>query len=1270
LEITDEDATNDTDVDVVLITGSAGRVNSYTTQTVTFPGGSSADETLTITVTDNSLCDGNTIIGFQLQNISGGQGTPFVGTNDEYDLSITDNDVCTGVSFAVTSATVSEGVGTYNVAVDITDFSTTQATTVDLVLTSGSATRINNYTTQTVTFPANDGSTQNVTLTVTDNSSCDGTANLGFELQNVAGGQGTPFIGPNSARTLNITDNEGVVGEVIARQAFDGLGTDTWAITAGSGNISTTTGTGDSPANSRILSSTASWQSTNGTNTLDLGTIDVSGFENVVISVRNAAVSGNSGNGIDPGDRIRVFVDVDGAGFPGTADVQVNGNSTNNNARWLYTGTQGASTTAGTPITVDCPDPSSTPSTVNGPGTITVSIPNGSQTVALRLIANSNSNEIWNVDDIQVTGDYCVATYYSRADGNVGDAIWSETPSGTAGSAVFSRFKSMVVQNGDQVNINASTRVNDLAVNTGGQLDLSAFTLTVSGDYVDIDGTMTAADNSTLRLNGTALTTVESADTLGLFNLTANTPGDLLTDATINIRGTLLLEDGEFDASLGSVILQSDNTGTGRLGPVASGATFTGDMTVQRYIPAGATNWRFLGSPVAGQTVNEWKDDFYTAGFPGSHSPGFSNPVGSGILWPSIREYDETLAYAHIDTGWVGVANITQTLDAAQGFAAWCGTGLNTTTAFTIDVTGAPHVALTPISRSLDYTNNSAPTIDGWNAVSNPLASPVLFSALSTTNLDDYFYIFNPTAGNMAAYDVSDLLGTNGGVDTIQSSQAFMVKANASGASIAFEEADKVNDRVGGFFGGAQQSLFNGVRLKLTSGVNTFFDEAIVSFGAGTPEVDERDVPKMIFSHPAAPQIASRMEGGLFAINATAGYTDALEIPLMVDARVDGEYTVTATGMENIGLTCLVLEDLVTGTLTPLSEGASYTFTMAADASTEEARLLLHASVPVPLYAEGTSCHNTTDGRGTVIHVGNGPMDITWSDANGAVQLEQTIAAGVAIHEGLAAGEYNVTVSSTAGCGALHTNFTITSPAALEVTAANTDATCPNTADGQVDLMVLGGTAPYHFVWSDGSDLEDLVAGAGTYTVTVTDDRGCGISTPAFTIGAGEGPTAGAEVSATTTLVNVPVTFTSTSTEGEVVWAFGDGQISTEAAPQHSYSTPGTYTVSLTVTNGECSDTWTMEMQVETSTSILDNEHLVTNAWYGNDKFVVEHTINNGMPVTIEVMDATGRLHIRRQVAGTPARVSIPAEGLSTGVWFVRVGNTSTTRTVRVPLVR
>ncbi|MCB9178479.1 MAG: PKD domain-containing protein [Flavobacteriales bacterium] len=878
---------------------------------------------------------------------------------------------------------------------------------------------------------------------------------------------------------------------------------------------------------------------------------------------------------------------------------------------------------------------------------------------------------IWNIDDIEIRGDYCATTYYSRADGDVGDAIWSETPSGSAGSVTFDRFKSMVVQNGDVVNVNANTRVDDFTIDAGGQLDLaSTFTLTVSGDLFDNNGTLTAADNSTLVFNSPNLTTVESTTTLDLFDLTANTPGDLLTDATIEIRGTMLLQDGDFDASIGSVTLVSDNSGTGRLGPVAATADFIGDMTVQRYIPAGATNWRFLGSPVAGQTINEWKDDFITAGFPGSHSPGFSNPPGSGILWPSIRWYDETLIPANIDTGWVGVSSVAQTLDAGQGFAAWCGTGLNTTTAFTIDVTGAPNIAASTITRNLDYTNNGAPTVDGWNAVSNPLPSPILFSSLGRTNVEDYVYIFNPAAGNVAAYDISTTISTNGGNDTIQSSQAFMVQATAGSASISFDEADKVNDRQGGFFGGSQVSTFNGVRLKLTSAINTFSDETVVAFAVGTPGVDGNDVPKMTFSHPDAPQIASRIGAGLFAINATAGYTEDLAIPIMVDAKISGDYTVTASSMENIGLRCLVIEDLETGSMTPLVEGASYTFSIAADASNEEPRLLLHASVPVPLYADATTCHNTTDGRGTVVHVGDAPIDIVWTDADGETMYMQTIAEGVAIVDGLAAGEYHVAVSSDAGCGALSTSFTITAPSMLEVESTNRAASCPNTADGRVDLTVLGGTAPYQFAWSDGSTEEDLVAAAGTYTVTVMDDNGCTVPTPAFTIGAGEGPTAMAELSATAVLVNVPVDFTNTGSTGEVIWTFGDGQFSTEAEPSHTYAAPGTYTVALTVTDGDCSDTWTADVMVETSTGIQSNTPAGTNAWFANDKFVVEHAFNNGQPVTIEVMDATGRLHLSRQVVGTPARVNVPAEGLSTGIWFVRVSNAGTSRTMRVPLVR
>lgn len=941
-----------------------------------------------------------------------------------------------------------------------------------------------------------------------------------------------------------------------------------------------------------------------------------------------------------------------------------------NNANYSYSATGIASTTAGTPLAVNNSPGGN--SLATGYSTVRISIPDGTESLALRITALDNATtERWNIDDIQITGDYCATTYYSRADGNIGDAIWSDTPTGTAGSASFDRFKNMVVQNGDVVTVNANTRTGDITIDAGGQLAIAANNiLTVSGDAFDNDGTVSAADNSSIVLNNPDGVIVESAAPLNLFDLTANTPDGVLTDASINIRGTLSLQDGEFDASLGSVTLTSDGTGTGRLGPVASGASYTGDMTVQRYIPAGATNWRFLGSPVAGQTINDWKDDFYTAGFPGSHSPGFSNPVGSGILWPSIRWYDETRTYNHIDTGWVGVSGTAQALVAGQGFAAWCGTGLTNTTAFTIDVTGAPHIAASPITRNLDYTNNSL-SVDGWNAVSNPLPSPVLFSSLVRTNVEDYVYIFNPAAGNVAVWDAGSQQSTLNGTDTIQSSQAFLVQATGSGASIAFEESDKVNDRQGGFFGGSQVNLFQGVRLKLTSVINTFSDEALVSFGNGTAGVDGDDVPKMTFAHPDAPQIATLVGDRLFAINAAGANAAALEIPVKVDVSVSGTYTVTATDMANIGLTCLTLEDLLTGTITPLVEGAAYSFTTEANAGNEP-RFMLRASTRVPLYAERTSCHGLADGRGTVVHVGQHPIDITWTDANGTVTLQQTIEDGVAVHTGLAAGTYGVTVSSDAGCGDLFTTFTIEEPAALEVSMQGTAASCANTADGLIDLTVLGGTAPYTFTWSEGSTEEDLVAAPGTYTVAIVDDRGCTVATPEFIIAAGPGPVAMAEASATTILVNDLVSFTNNSTNADAqTWDFGDGQVSNDHAPEHSWAIPGTYTITLTVDDGDCTDTWTAQILVEASTGTGTSASVQgISAWYANDRFVVAHDLDNGRPLVVEVLDATGRLHVTRTFVATPGRVSLPADGLSSGVWFVRIGNDGNSRTVRVPLMR
>jgi gliding motility-associated-like protein len=66
-----------------------------------------------------------------------------------------------------------------------------------------------------------------------------------------------------------------------------------------------------------------------------------------------------------------------------------------------------------------------------------------------------------------------------------------------------------------------------------------------------------------------------------------------------------------------------------------------------------------------------------------------------------------------------------------------------------------------------------------------------------------------------------------------------------------------------------------------------------------------------------------------------------------------------------------------------------------------------------------------------------------------------------------------------------------------------TDVSCFGLNDGQIDLTITSGTAPFTYSWSNSQSSEDLIGLApGTYSVSVTDDNGCsttasaGISEP------------------------------------------------------------------------------------------------------------------------------------------------------------------------------
>jgi gliding motility-associated-like protein len=127
------------------------------------------------------------------------------------------------------------------------------------------------------------------------------------------------------------------------------------------------------------------------------------------------------------------------------------------------------------------------------------------------------------------------------------------------------------------------------------------------------------------------------------------------------------------------------------------------------------------------------------------------------------------------------------------------------------------------------------------------------------------------------------------------------------------------------------------------------------------------------------------------------------------------------------------------------------------------------------------TCNGAADG---IINItvagGSAPYTYNWSNGSTSEDLSN-----------LPAGTYNLTVTDNNGCTE-NLSFVITDPPVLNVTNATTNISCFAGTDGAIDLTLVGGEAPYSFAWSNGATTEDVSGlSAGSYTVNITDNRGC-----------------------------------------------------------------------------------------------------------------------------------------------------------------------------------
>lgn len=182
---------------------------------------------------------------------------------------------------------------------------------------------------------------------------------------------------------------------------------------------------------------------------------------------------------------------------------------------------------------------------------------------------------------------------------------------------------------------------------------------------------------------------------------------------------------------------------------------------------------------------------------------------------------------------------------------------------------------------------------------------------------------------------------------------------------------------------------------------------------------------------------------------------------------------------------------------------------------------------------------------------------------------------------GVCAGTYTCTVTDANGCTTTTTQ-TITAPPALTVSVTPVATTCFGTCNGSITATAAGGTPAYtSYTWSGGIGTGAVQTGecAGTYTVTVTDANGC-TATATGTIANGPNVVAGFTYTGTACQSSNSFNFTNTSTGATTYsWNFGAGATpatSTATNPTGvTYSTVGAHTVTLTATNGGCSQTVT-----------------------------------------------------------------------------------------------
>jgi uncharacterized repeat protein (TIGR03803 family) len=407
--------------------------------------------------------------------------------------------------------------------------------------------------------------------------------------------------------------------------------------------------------------------------------------------------------------------------------------------------------------------------------------------------------------------------------------------------------------------------------------------------------------------------------------------------ASLNINPTVVVTNNGAVTIDGSMTFESNASGSAYIG--SGSGTFTGDVTIERYIPARRA-YRQLSTPVTTSTFisGNWQQGTHITG----SSSGANGFDATNTGNPSMYSFDND-AY-----NYVAMANTDATnLVAGQGYHTLV-RGDRTTD---LTINAPTPTATTLVSTGTLVAENSGSSTVGLTVpeqrfvfVGNPFQAPVdMWNVLTTgtTNIVPTFYwVWDPTLNTRGAY--ATVFAANGAASAgnanqyLQAGQAcWIYTAGAGATTLSFTQGSK-NTSV------AETSVFKVASTKASTGQlrlslyesaalaanQSAADGLLVFFeDDGNNAIDSNDASK--FSN-LDETFATSNGGTLLGIESRATPINAEEIQLNISTYRHTNYTIVAEGTAMQGATPSLF-DAYTNTSTEIPKSGSVNYEYSID---------------------------------------------------------------------------------------------------------------------------------------------------------------------------------------------------------------------------------------------------------------------------------------------------------------------------------------------------